>query len=88
MLPATGFAAHFQDVEQAFTRRLPASLSVALDRLAEQIQQPDAPAALGAALPLLRLAAQAASIGDFDTAQKQYREAAAQVPVAVLGVGG
>lgn len=83
--PAQGLAAHFQDVERAFTQRLPAALSVALDRLAEHMGQPDAPAALRAYSPLMRLAAQAATSGDFDTARKKYREAAAHLPVAVLG---
>jgi hypothetical protein len=85
---AKGLPAHFQAVEQAFTRRLPASLSVALDRLAAQSQQPDAPDALRAALPLLQRAAQAASNGDIDAAREHYREAAAHLPVAILATGG
>jgi hypothetical protein len=84
--PAPGLNASFQDVEQSFTRRLPASLSVALERLAEQAQQPDAPDALRAALPALRLAAHAAASGDIDTAREHYREAAAHLPVALLAI--
>ena len=82
--PAQGLPASFRDVEQAFARRLPASLSVALDRLAEQIQGPDAPEPLRAVLPLVRRAAQAASNGDLDTAREHYGAAAAQLPAAIL----
>lgn len=82
--PARGLPAYFQEVQQAFTRGLPASLSVALDQLAEQIAQPHAPEALLAALPHVRRAAQAAAAGNLAAAREEYLKAVAHLPVSLL----
>jgi hypothetical protein len=66
-----------QEIEHFFTRRLPSSLSLALDRLADLLEEPDAPSALRGSVPDLRRAAVAAAKGDYDGARSLYREAAA-----------
>jgi hypothetical protein len=84
--PEGGLAADLREIEHFFTRRLPASLSLALDRFAERLDQPEAPTALKSAVPMLRLAARTASVGDFDAAREQYRAAAASFPAALTGL--
>ncbi len=83
--PARPVSEELRDVEHFFTRKLPSSLSLALDKVAEHLAQPDAPAETRPALPHLRLASQAASAGDFATARDRYRDAAAYFPRALLG---
>jgi hypothetical protein len=63
-------------VEHFFARRLPSSLSLALDGFADRLNEPDAPAEFRPAVADLRLAAQEASRGDFDGARERYRAAA------------
>lgn len=85
--PTAGLSAAFRDIEHFFTRRLPSSLSLALDKVAEDITQPDAPAEFRPAIPFLRDAAQAASSGDFDAAREHYQTAATHFSTAAPLIG-
>lgn len=74
--PVGGLGSELRQVEHFFTRRLPSSLSLALDRFADRLNEPDAPAEFRPAIADLRLAAQDASRGDFNGARERYRAAA------------
>ena len=74
--PVGTLSSELRQVEHFFARRLPSSLSLALDRFADRLNEPDAPAESRPAVADLRLAAQDASRGDFDGARERYRAAA------------
>jgi hypothetical protein len=83
--PVSPLREELRKVEHFFVRKLPSSLSLALDKVAEHLAQPDAPAETRPALPHLRLASGAAVTGDFATARDHYQDAAAYFPRALLG---
>jgi hypothetical protein len=85
--PVGALGSELPEIERAFARRLPASLSVALHRFAERLNEPDAPAEFRPAIPGLKLAAQAADHGDLEGAREQYRTAAVFF-AAALGLPG
>lgn len=73
-IPALG--TEIADIERFFTRRLGASLSLALDSFSRRLSDDtEAPAALRPLIPKLRQAGDAAARGDLDTARKLYEEA-------------